>query len=88
MIDFWRIMGTSLADSVPDCYKFIFEELVPTWINLYTAVKQDWSALLLSFLFTWMSRSKKLQDNITNIEENNNNQSFPQAFYQYGQIIN
>jgi hypothetical protein len=54
-----KMVGINFASIFPDCYEFIFMQVLSYWQGIYIGAGKDYNNLLLSFLFSQMSNAKK-----------------------------
>jgi len=52
LLNITKLIGTSVAKLVPDCYEFIFIQFLDYERAFFEKVNGNWNDLILSFLFT------------------------------------
>ena len=68
VLNLTKMIGVNFANIWPDCYSFVFVEILKYYQGIYIDAGVDFENLLLSFLFSQMSNAKKFQEAIQLIE--------------------
>mmetsp|Transcript_1657 Transcript_1657/g.2930 ORF Transcript_1657/g.2930 Transcript_1657/m.2930 type:complete len:148 (-) Transcript_1657:763-1206(-) len=86
-INFTKMLSEEFANSVPYCYEFLFVEFASYWAELYATMNNDFTTMLISFLFSQMGNAKDYKSALDKIAENELNQQYELVMFQYGRIV-
>ena len=80
------LVGGPVADSVPDCYLFLFN-VYQVEDTRFQEFNSNWGNFFLSFLFNQMGNALKFQQKFEKIRQNNEQQNYMGTYQEYGDLF-
>lgn len=86
VLNYTKMIGTGLADSIPFCYQLFAVELYGYFESLYASMGYKPNTMIISFLFSQMGNAKDYKIALDKIADMEEVQNYQLVMFYYGRM--